>query len=900
MSEKDFGGDTESFADIERSFESVVSEILGDRSLDTFRAEYERLHAAFVQSHTNNSALLERCRALNDEITTNSSKIQEALRFSQQDQRTITHLRREVDRAWKSVEALQDRETKSQDIISALKTELTSLAELVQSREAARDSLPSDAELDSLRRDVASSASQVSALRDELNRLSETSGVQNARITKATSIAQEITDETVNEDKKLEDLNTEVSNLLSSVAKLKHDNDISNTALETAIQNTTAARETIERLRNAARVDDSEKTDAQSESIVISRRTRIANDTLKGLRVDSKRTAAEKARIEAELAAREKELAGIRAELATVEKERAENESQLETLKSKRKRIGDEIDCEKKNVTDRRRTILSLTRDTTEKEGNAKAVQRSLDAAQKKREAVTKAIDKERKGAGAEKRRADACQRDARIAMGEIARAGKRANTLEAEISEAVASAASSRTNANQLKADKDDIESRKSEMEKRMTEIAEMTKRRDLQVKELKTAHERGARHMVEMSRETNALRADLKALKTSVKQQKEVITRTDNECMEIHTRLKKTEEKVTKVADQCKTLETQIDNAQKQIQELEIEKLKRVHLLNESDTACGMIKSDMKRVRESMRTQETTVVRRSEEATALRDKILVFENQFRINADRWEQVNGKVEAMQKELVNEVERMGELSEKARQVERLKKECLRLEKELVGNQVRAKCLEDESEIPIGIHRWRFLESTNPELAQLVYMKRSLLDSLAVVLSRTARLAAARTEKKAELDGAKAALKRRKAAVAASESRKEYEKKIQAKTKRLESMVRESLKRKSASNTWIEKINGVREEVVHEKEQFYVTKLKEVPYATVVREPPVLQFSGGQTPRAMIPKLRMTGAASITCAAKSARVCPPATKRSLPPLPTRKRVLPALQPVRSSH
>ena len=54
----------------------VLTEIAGDASLDKFRAEYEKLHGALVNSHDSEKRLVAKCRDLNAEIVANAAKVQ--------------------------------------------------------------------------------------------------------------------------------------------------------------------------------------------------------------------------------------------------------------------------------------------------------------------------------------------------------------------------------------------------------------------------------------------------------------------------------------------------------------------------------------------------------------------------------------------------------------------------------------------------------------------------------------------------------------------------------------------------------------------------------------------------------------------------------------------------------
>ena len=67
---------------------------MGDKSFEKFRVEYEKLHRALKKSHDSEKRLMQRCRELNAEIVANASKVSQALKISQEDQNTITQLKK--------------------------------------------------------------------------------------------------------------------------------------------------------------------------------------------------------------------------------------------------------------------------------------------------------------------------------------------------------------------------------------------------------------------------------------------------------------------------------------------------------------------------------------------------------------------------------------------------------------------------------------------------------------------------------------------------------------------------------------------------------------------------------------------------------------------------------------
>ena len=68
------------FEALERDFQQVLNELVGDKSLERFRQEYEKLHKALKKSHESEKRLIKKCRELNAEIVSNASKVQTALK----------------------------------------------------------------------------------------------------------------------------------------------------------------------------------------------------------------------------------------------------------------------------------------------------------------------------------------------------------------------------------------------------------------------------------------------------------------------------------------------------------------------------------------------------------------------------------------------------------------------------------------------------------------------------------------------------------------------------------------------------------------------------------------------------------------------------------------------------
>jgi predicted Holliday junction resolvase-like endonuclease len=65
--------------------------------------------------------LIKKCRELNAEIVANAAKVQTALKLNEEDQSAIAALKKEIEKAWKMVDASHEKEAKAKETIQQLK-----------------------------------------------------------------------------------------------------------------------------------------------------------------------------------------------------------------------------------------------------------------------------------------------------------------------------------------------------------------------------------------------------------------------------------------------------------------------------------------------------------------------------------------------------------------------------------------------------------------------------------------------------------------------------------------------------------------------------------------------------------------------------------------------------------
>lgn len=153
MEEKDQQSAVEgtSIEALEKEFQDVLTEVGGEKTLEKFSVEYEKLIIALKKSQDNEKRLMTKCQKLKAEIQSNSAKVEAALKQSHEDQITITSLRKEIDKAHEKVDAANETKRTAFDTIKTMQRELDKLNELV--KHAGLSSLEEGQTVDSILKD---------------------------------------------------------------------------------------------------------------------------------------------------------------------------------------------------------------------------------------------------------------------------------------------------------------------------------------------------------------------------------------------------------------------------------------------------------------------------------------------------------------------------------------------------------------------------------------------------------------------------------------------------------------------------------------------------------------------------------------------------------------------------
>lgn len=730
----------EAFDSLERNFHKVIQDLVTDQSLDRFREEYERLHAELVKSHENNQELINRCRDMNNSILANANKVSSVLTLSQNDQRTIAGLRHEFEKAWKMVEVSQDREVKSRETIEALKQEVQHLSRLVEQggaiamtqggsiqemkeviAELNKDIETQNEQLENLRKQRDESknlmealVSRISDLKAESVKLDEE--LQQARTTcqglsgeidkatkeisgmkahmKNTGVQIEQGEEQIrNEKEKIRELEIELReerrDVKSAEDDLKANRDHITSIKKTLKERVKATKKSIQDLdRYEAMVEEQGKVYAD----YVEQLRQVAEErTLKGL-----------------------ELGEYKKWRKDLDVERAENKRQLSKCVQEKTKLSAE-EARKRLTIQTMRTVID--RDTKE--------QRNLKVRFGNEKADTKAVEDQSKIITAE---IVAVKGDTHEARGKLSQVKEEAGQYESKSMLA-------KNNESQIR---EDIKAREAMIDSGTRQVEHLYERQRRQmglIETLQNERDLTSRMVQSSTKENEALRGENEAIAKEIAVLKEDIRKKDEECVATHFRQKQVSQQIRSLSNDVKEMQMKLKDADDFLAETRNKISRARHLISEAELDQKQQKYVLNDITMSAQLIEKASVRKGGEKEALADKVKVLTSMIEKGRASFEKQEDEIEKSEQILAGELERQKRLMESTRHTRALRLECLRIEKSIVQEMGKERALEEEMQKPMNVHRWRLLDSTNPELAQLIRMNTTLRDRLMTLIYR---------------------------------------------------------------------------------------------------------------------------------------------------------------------
>ncbi|PFX23799.1 cilia- and flagella-associated protein 58-like [Stylophora pistillata] len=712
------------FEALERDFQEVLGELMGDKSLEKFRVEYEKLHRALKKSHESEKRLMQKCRELNAEIVANASKVQTALKLSQEDQTTIASLKKEIEKAWKMVDAAHDKEQRARETIQSLKLEIANLSKLVE--QGAGLTMGQDHSVnellkikDELTKERDEKLSEIAKLREELS--GATTKQQKAeqdreeaemKIAELKEDIQVRSNEAQREARKKEKIEKELK-------QAKSDLETRNAELKTKSGNLQRAQEDITKLEQQLKEQRILNEKATKDTDLLNARlTKVQQDYDQQL-LTCDQLATENTQKAAELKAKEDEINGLKQDTVRLTKMREAIQRKLRTIEDQKM----EVEQQKETLKGQ---IAGLEKELESSKKQAEADKKAIDDLVRERDILNKNL---LKAAGATQKQ-----------LGLVRLHEQTKKNLEQEIQNYKDEAQKQRKIIYQLEKERDRYINEASELTQKVLQHMEDVKVREMQIfdykkkiaeAETKLKQQQNlyeavrsdrnlySKNLIESQDEITEMKRKLKIMNHQIDQLKEEIMAKEAALVKEHLEHQRVEKEKDALKAELQRMKQQAAESKAYIEQQEVEERKLLKIISEADAERLRQKKELDQVISERDILGTQLVRRNDELALLYEKIKIQQSTLNKGEIQYRQRLEDIRLLKLEIKKLRREKNILTKSVANVEDLRREVYHTQRELLRERTRCKALEEELENPMNIHRWRKLEGSDPSTYEMI-------------------------------------------------------------------------------------------------------------------------------------------------------------------------------------
>lgn len=716
--------DDSAFESLEKDFQDVLNQLTGSEGMDKFREQFEKLHKALKKSHDGEKRLMQKCRELNAEIVANSAKVATALKLSQDDQHTITELKKELDRVWKMADQANEKETRARETIQDLRLEVINLSKLVE--QGANLTMGQEHSVNGLLK-----------IKEDLTKEREDHLKEIAKLQEAAGNSSEIQSKLESEKNKAEE---KIQELLQDIQIKNNDS-----------QRESRKKEKMERELKQTKAE----LDAKNSEIKSMRSTmeRYNQDMSKlEQQLKEQRLLAERAIKDADM--QTTRLQKLQQEydnqLINYDQLSSDQQSRLTELKQK----DDEINQLKKETTRlnkvretiqrRLRQIEDLKAEVEQQKETLKsqnlALERDLDATLKKVEGGRKENQDAVKKFETEKKSSEKMKNEFQKRFEEMAADINKFKKAEQEIENYKDEAQKQRKIIYQLEKERDRYINEASDLTQKVLEHMELVKTKEMKIFEYKkkiaeaetrlrqqqnlyeaVRSDRNlySKNLIESQDEITEMKKKLKNMNHLIDQLKEDIQNKENAIVQAAINAKKLEKDKDILKAERDKSRQQVLESKDVINNQAAEEKKLLKIISEADAERVRQKKELEQVISERDILGTQLVRRNDELALLYEKIKIQQSTLNKGEIQYNQRLEDIRVLKLEIRKLRRANNILNKSVANVGDLRREVYHIQRELLRERTRCKALEEELENPMNIHRWRKLEGSDPSQYEMI-------------------------------------------------------------------------------------------------------------------------------------------------------------------------------------
>eukprot|EP00607_Mallomonas_marina_P000809 CAMPEP_0182435084 /NCGR_PEP_ID=MMETSP1167-20130531/73596_1 /TAXON_ID=2988 /ORGANISM="Mallomonas Sp, Strain CCMP3275" /LENGTH=921 /DNA_ID=CAMNT_0024625717 /DNA_START=57 /DNA_END=2822 /DNA_ORIENTATION=+ len=722
--ENDLEANTSAFEALERDFQEVLTELMGDTSLEKFRLEYEKLHRALKKSHEQEKRLVKKCRELNSEILNNQAKIKTALRLSQEDQKTISHLQKEMEKTWKLVYMSQEKEMRAKETISQLKDEMANLSKLVERGAGLslnQENMVKELRLgkDELQRQVEELQSQLTAtdkqLTEQHKQYEELRDERDSASTLIDEYKGQISlkeGEILREQRRREKTQKELQDArirLDEKQKLE-------SQMSEEVSRTQGQMNELERQLNDARAT-MEKYLRDYDTLF--HRTQKVTEDLEEQVVRNRQLQTLNAGQDKELKLKVAEIHRLSSEKDTIERklEREHHaalayKQQVEDAKTPLAVSQAEVDSLQKELLDHRKREEKLEKrlNTIERDKTIQihATQRA-ESKTKEQEDMVKEQERVTENMSAELNQYKSEVQRLRKVVYQLEKDRER---LGNEVGE----------QRNQYLNVQDEMKLREvriNELQKKVSDWEAKLKQQQQLYESVRSDRNHYSKHLIESQDEIAEMRKKFKIMDHQIEQLKEEIGAKDQALVKEHFDFQRAEKLREHKQNELSRNAQLLKNNQELIQQQDVEIRRLASTIRRMDEESLSQRKEYDQVINERDILGTQLIRRNDELALLYEKLRVQTSVIKAGEAQYARKMEDLVMMKVKMSDLQRQLSVSSGSGIQVEEQRRQILQLQKELLQEKTKVTALSEELENPMNVHRWRKLEGSDPATFELI-------------------------------------------------------------------------------------------------------------------------------------------------------------------------------------
>uniref|UniRef100_UPI00358EC3C2 cilia- and flagella-associated protein 58 n=1 Tax=Myxine glutinosa TaxID=7769 RepID=UPI00358EC3C2 len=710
------------FDNLEKGIQGVLDELVGDKSLEKFREEYEKLHGALKKSHESEKRLMSKCRELNAEILTNSARVASVMQLSQEDQATIAMLKKEIEKAWEMVDTAHENELHAKETITFLEADIANLnavldegnallgenniPELLQQKEeltSERDTLLDVVvtlrkQLRDLTCQQLSKEKEAEKMRKDIDQIEQELQTQQA--------------ERSRETRRKEKLEKEVQKLQQELNKQQSEISILQGQLHRTVEEMQHSEQQLkeQKITKEHMMKDMDNLQCQLSKLSHEHEQQVIAGDL--MNHDNQQKAAE-------LKAREEVIGQLKQDVSRVSKLREFAQRKLQQAEEQKAEVE-----QKKEVL--HNEIIGLERETEllkkQSESDKKIIENLQNEKRKLHNSVVKANDEIQK----------------QLNIVQLNEQMKR--NLEQE----------NHNYKMETQKQENVVCGLEKDRNRNISEIGELTQKMIQQMEEVKDRERRIFEYKKNIAESDMKLRQQQNMYDT-MKMERNVLSKTfleaQNEIADLKQKLKIMRQHMDQLNEKMASQETSLAKELLQNQHLEKEKdalkanlqqLKQqatetkeyidaqeaeekrlLKIISEADNERLQQKKELDKVLSERDVLGRQLMRRNDELALLYEKVKILQSTLNKGEVQYQQRLSDIQLLKLEICKLRGQRNMLERGVTSADDLRKRMLYTERELVREQSRCKALEEELENPMNIHRWRKLEGSDPNTYELI-------------------------------------------------------------------------------------------------------------------------------------------------------------------------------------